>query len=196
MKKRIVVLASGGGTNFQSIIDGVERGEINAQIVALVSSNHTAYAIERAKKHNIPTHTFALKDYFGSSEKRNDALYDFLIQLNPDLIVLAGYLGVIDKKTVCAFRRKIINIHPALLPKFGGAGYYGLNVHKAVINAGEKISGATVHYVDEGTDTGEIIAQQSLEVYDTDTPESLQQRILTEIEHKLFCTVIAKLCAE
>ncbi len=194
MKKRIAVFASGSGSDFQSIIDGVESGAINAEIVLCVASKAGIYALERAKKHNIRAEVFCLADYSGK-----DAMFaeiaNFVDVLRVDYIVLAGYLTILPAEFVSAYKNRIINIHPALLPKFGGVGYYGMNVHKAVIASGESTSGATVHFVDSGVDTGKIIMQAEVPVYDTDSAEDLQKRVL-EAEHILLPQAIAQVCAD
>lgn len=192
-KKVLAVLASGGGSNFQAIIDDVESGKINAEIAVLIASNDSAYAIERAKKHGIKSHVCALKD-FKSGKERDAQILSILKSENIDYVILAGYLGILSIELIDAYKNKIINIHPSLLPKFGGHLYHGLNVHKAVIESKESESGATVHFVDNGIDTGLIIAQDKLKVENNDTAESLQAKILDKIEHKLFVKVIKDLC--
>ena len=190
----IAVFASGGGTDFQSIIDGVESGLIKAKINMLIASKPDIYAIERAKKHNIPHYVFCKKDYL-SGEEMFDSIIKLLRANKTDLIVLAGYLTILSPNIVKAYEGRIINIHPALLPKFGGVGMYGMNVHEAVIAAGEKESGCTVHYVDTDADTGKIIAQARVAVDKDDTPESLQKKVL-EKEHELLPRVVAQLIEE
>lgn len=192
-KKRLVVLVSGGGTNMQSVLDEIKNGKINGSVVAVVSSNADAYALMRAKNNGIDTFVCAVKD-FSSRAERDDKILEILMRYKADYVLLAGYLGIIPEKIINEFPNRIINIHPALLPSYGGKNYYGLNVHKAVIAAGEKFSGATVHFVDGGTDTGLIIEQESLAVENSDTAESLQERILNNIEHKLFPRVVKDLC--
>lgn len=191
--KKIAVLFSGNGTDFQSLIDGERAGKFDGKIVVSVTSNAKAYGIERAKKAGIDCYVRKKSDY-DSAEARDAAIIDVLDKYKVDLVVLAGYLGILTPPLIDAYSHRIINIHPALLPKFGGKGMYGLNVHRAVIAAGEKKSGATVHYVDAGTDTGEIIMQRALDVLEGDTPESLQQRILDTIEHKMLVDAVALLC--
>ncbi|MCH5350825.1 MAG: phosphoribosylglycinamide formyltransferase [Clostridiales bacterium] len=193
--KNIAVMFSGGGTDFQSLIDGQAAGKFDGKIVVSVTSNAAAYGIERAKKAGIDCYIFRKADY-DSEFARDTEVRKIFEKYDVDLIVLAGYLGIINKPLLDKYAGKIVNIHPALLPKFGGKGMFGLNVHKAVIAAGEKKSGATVHYVDGGTDTGEIILQRALDVLPTDTPESLQQRILNEIEHPLLVEAVALLCSK
>ena len=182
---RIGVLVSGGGTNLQSVIDAVEAGTLKSQIVCVISNKEAAYGLERARKHQIPAYFINPKEE-GYDEKLMTLLRDEQV----DLVVLAGYLKILNQALVEAYRGHIINIHPSLLPKFGGKGFYGIHVHEAVIAAGEKESGATVHYVDAGVDTGKIILQRKLEIMPEDTPESLQKRILEQIEHKILVEAI------
>lgn len=178
----IAVLVSGGGTNLQAIIDGIENGTItNTKIKCVISNNKSAYALERAKKHGIEAICISPKDYATRAEF-NQALLDQLMKINVDLVVLAGCLVVIPEIIVKAFPNKIINIHPALIPAFCGTGYYGLKVHEGVLARGAKVTGATVHFVDEGTDTGPIILQKAVEVCDDDTAEVLQRRVMEEAE--------------
>ena len=176
-----------------AILTSIDRGEINGEVVAVISSNHEAYALTRAKERGIPAHVCALKD-FPSREDRDREILRLLKFYECDYCLLAGYLGIVSPFLVEAYPYKIVNIHPALLPKFGGKGFHGLHVHEAVLKAGEKESGATVHFVDSGTDTGLIIAQRKLAVLSSDTPESLQSRILDQIEHKLFPELVKLLC--
>jgi phosphoribosylglycinamide formyltransferase-1 len=176
--KKITVLISGGGTNLQSIIDRVENGFIDAKINYVIADRQ-AYGLERAKRHNIKN---ILIDRKLGRIKWTERFLSRMQEEKPDLIVLAGFLSIIDKQIIEQFPKKIINIHPALLPKFGGKGMYGINVHRAVIEAGEKESGCTVHYVDTGVDTGKIIIQRKVMVLPDDTPERLQKRVL-EQEH-------------
>ncbi|KAI4453259.1 phosphoribosylglycinamide formyltransferase [Holotrichia oblita] len=176
----------------QAIIDAIKTQKLDAEICVVVSSNDSAYGLERARANGIPAFVRA-KSSFKSLNERDESILELLKPYNVDYIVLAGYLGVLTENLVNAYPDKIINIHPALLPKFGGKGMYGINVHKAVIAAKENTSGATVHYVDLGTDTGKIILQESLEVLPDDTPESLQARILENIEHKLLVKALIKL---
>lgn len=182
---RIGVLVSGGGTNLQSIIDAIEVGTLKSQIVCVISNKEAAYGLERARKHQIPAYFINPKEE-GYDEKVLTLLKDEQV----DLVVLAGYLKILNKDLIEVYRGRIINIHPSLLPKFGGKGFYGLHVHKAVIAAREKESGATVHYVDIGIDTGKIILQRKLQVMPEDTPETLQKRILDQIEHKILVEAI------
>ena len=191
--KRLAIFVSGGGTDFQSIIDGVNGKTIHAEIVLCVASKQGIYAIERAKQHNIPYKVFNKSDYACVAEMF-DEIASLLDRLEVDLIVLAGYLTILPQPFVAKYKGKIINIHPSLIPKYCGDGYYGIAVHRAVIEAGEPESGATVHYVDEGVDTGNIIRQEKVPVYPEDTPETLAARVLA-LEHKLLPEVVKQLCA-
>lgn len=183
---KIAVLVSGGGTNLQAIIDGIDNGTItNTEICLVYSNNPNAYAIERAKKAGIPTKVLSPKQ-FENREAFNEALLKLLVDAAPDLIVLAGCLVVIPREVVRAFPNRIINIHPSLIPSFCGTGYYGLKVHEKALERGVKVSGATVHFVDEGTDTGPIILQKAVYIKDDDTAESLQRRIMEEAEWKIM----------
>lgn len=179
---KLAVLVSGGGTNLQAIIDAIDNGAItNAKIEVVISNNKNAYALERAKKHGINNLCISPKDY----ESREAFNEDFLKQLNSyevDLVVLAGFLVVIPEKMIREYRNRIINIHPSLIPSFCGTGYYGLKVHEGVLSRGVKVTGATVHFVDEGTDTGPIILQKAVEVEQGDTPEILQHRVMEQAE--------------
>ena len=179
---KLAVLVSGGGTNLQSIIDSIADGRItNAEIKVVISNNKNAYALERASKAGIPAKALSPKD-FTDREAFNDALLQALIDSEADLVVLAGCLVVIPPKIVEHFKNRIINIHPSLIPSFCGKGYYGLKVHEGVLNRGVKVTGATVHFVDDGTDTGPIILQKAVEVHQDDTPKSLQLRVMEEAE--------------
>lgn len=179
---RIAVCVSGGGTNLQAIIDGIASGLItNTEIVLVFSNNKNAYALERAKKAGIPTAVRCPKDYV-SRDEFNEEFLKALQEAEPDLVVLAGCLVVIPEAVVKAFPNRIINIHPSLIPSFCGKGYYGLHVHEKVLERGVKVSGATVHFVDEGTDTGPIILQKPVMIRQDDTPETLQKRIMEQAE--------------
>lgn len=179
---RLAVLVSGGGTNLQAIIDSIADGRItNAQIEVVISNNKHAYALERAQKAGIPAKCISPKDY-GSRDAFNDALLDALVESGADLVVLAGCLVVIPEKIVDRFENRIINIHPSLIPAFCGKDYYGLKVHEGVLERGVKVTGATVHFVDKGTDTGPIILQKAVYVQQGDTPKVLQQRVMEEAE--------------
>ncbi|MCD8362222.1 MAG: phosphoribosylglycinamide formyltransferase [Lachnospiraceae bacterium] len=179
---KLAVLVSGGGTNLQAIMDSIADGRItNAQIVTVISNNKNAYALTRAEKAGIPAQCISPKDY-ADRDQFNDALLDALIASKADLVVLAGCLVVMPEKIVAHFENRIINIHPALIPSFCGKDYYGLKVHEAVLARGVKVTGATVHFVDKGTDTGPIILQKAVEVRQDDTPGELQQRVMREAE--------------
>ncbi|HOQ15729.1 MAG TPA: phosphoribosylglycinamide formyltransferase [Defluviitaleaceae bacterium] len=191
---KIGVLVSGGGTNLQAIIDAIENGKIkNGKIVTVVSNKPDAYALERAKKHQIEGICISPKD-FDSKEVFTDCLIKHFEERQVDLVVLAGYLLVLDEKFVKRFENRIMNIHPSLIPSFCGAGYYGLKVHQAVLDRGVKITGATVHFVDEGTDTGPIILQKAVQVKEEDTPESLQRRVMEEAEWEIYPKAIQLFC--
>lgn len=193
--KKIAVFISGSGSDMQSVIDGCESGYINGKVVCVVASKAGIYGLERAEKHGIDSAVFALKDYDGDCEKRDKAVLDYVAGHEADLIVLAGYLGIVTKQLVSAYRGRMINIHPSLIPAHCGKGMYGLKVHTSVLASGDKVSGATVHYVDEGTDTGDIIVQQRVKVHEGDTPETLQARVL-ETEHQLLPYAVRFLCGK
>lgn len=179
---RIAVLVSGGGTNLQAIIDSMKQGKItNTEIGVVISNREQAYAIDRAKQYGINTAVVSPKDY-ENREEFNLALCEALDSYQVDLIVLAGYLVILPKVLIEKYPNKIINIHPSLIPSFCGPGFYGLRVHEAVLERGNKITGATVHFVDEGTDTGPIILQKAVPVREQDTPEILQKRVMEEAE--------------
>ena len=182
----VVVLVSGGGTNLQAIIDAVENWTItNTKIAGVISNNKNAYALERAKKHGIANCCISTKDY-ANRATFNQKFLEKMDELNPDLIVLAGFLVVIPPEMIAKYRNRIINIHPSLIPSFCGTGYYGLKVHEAALARGVKVVGATVHFVDEGTDTGPIILQKAVEVEEGDTPEVLQRRVMEQAEWKIL----------
>ena len=183
---RVCVCVSGGGTNLQAIMDAIDSGKItNAEIVRVISNNKTAYALERAKNHGIDAVAVSPKDY-ETRELFNQALLDTINEVQPDLIVLAGFLVVIPKEMIAQYRNRIINIHPSLIPSFCGTGYYGLKVHEAALERGGKVTGATVHFVDEGTDTGPIILQKAVYVEPGDTPKVLQQRVMEQAEWQIL----------
>ncbi len=190
--KNIAVFASGGGSDFQSVVDGVESGLIDGRVVLLVASKEGIGALERAKKHGIDCAVFDKKK-FASVDEMFSAIGDELERRKTDLVVLAGYLSILTPSFVGRFEKKIINIHPSLIPKYCGDGFYGMRVHRAVVANGETESGCTVHYVDEGTDTGEIIAQARVAVEKGDTPEDVAAKVL-EKEHELLPRVVAMLC--
>lgn len=183
---RTAVMVSGGGTNLQALIDAVEAGRVkNAQITLVVSSSKNAYALARAAKHQIKSCCVSPKDY-ESEEAFQEALIHILEEEKIGLIVLAGYLIILPARLVQKYRNRIINIHPSLIPAFCGKGFYGLKVHESVLERGVRITGATVHFVDEGTDSGPIILQQAVEVRQDDTPETLQRRVMEEAEWKIL----------
>ena len=183
---RVGVLVSGGGTNLQAILDAIDAGTIrNAKVEVVISNNAGAFALERAKKHGIPSECLSPKD-FASREEFNEALVAKIDSYELDLIVLAGYLVKIPAAMIEKYRGKIINIHPSLIPSFCGVGFYGLKVHEAALRRGVKITGATVHFVDEGMDSGPIILQKAVEVEKGDTPEVLQRRVMEQAEWKIL----------
>ena len=189
---RIAVLVSGGGTNLQAIIDAIAAGKItDTEIAAVISNNKNAYALERAKQAGIKDIVVSPKD-FETREVFNENLLKTLQEVNPDLIVLAGYLVVIPESMIDVFENRIINIHPSLIPAFCGTGYYGLKVHEAALKRGVKV-GATVHFVDKGTDTGPIIMQKAVAVQNGDTPKVLQQRVMEQAEWNILPTAIDKI---
>ena len=186
----IAVLVSGGGTNLQAILDAQARGDIhNGRVSVVVSSNDKAYALERAKQAGVPGVVRRKKDYASGAEYCR-ALAQFLQEQDIGLIVLAGFITVLDEEFCKNFENRIINVHPSLIPSFCGDGFYGLHVHEATLKRGVKISGATVHFVDEGTDTGPIIMQKPVEVRPDDTPEVLQRRIMEQAEWQIMPKVI------
>lgn len=183
---KLAVLVSGGGTNLQAIIDAIDGGSItNAGISVVISNNPNAYALERAKKHGITALCISPKQ-FESREAFNQAFLEQLNACQVDLVVLAGFLVVLPEQMIKEYRNRIINIHPSLIPSFCGKGFYGLKVHEAALARGVKLTGATVHFVDEGTDTGPIILQKAVEVAPDDTPETLQRRVMEQAEWKLL----------
>lgn len=179
----IGVLISGGGTNLQAVIDGTESGEIKGQVKVVISSKQDAYGLERAKNHNIKA----------ICETDEDKIIEILKENKIDLVVLAGYLKIISPKLVNEFRNKMINIHPSLIPSFCGAGFYGEKVHQGVIDYGVKVTGATVHFVDEGADTGPIIMQDVVKVNQDDDAKTLAKRVL-EVEHRILKESISLFC--
>lgn len=187
---KIAVLVSGGGTNLQAIIDNIADGKItNTQISVVISNNKNAYALERAKKAGIEAVCISPKDY-ETREAFNTAFLKKLDNYQVDLVVLAGFLVVIPKQMIEKYRNRIINIHPSLIPSFCGRGYYGLKVHEGALERGVKVTGATVHFVDEGTDTGPIIMQQPVAIQKGDTPEILQRRVMEEAEWVILSKAI------
>lgn len=185
-KLRVAVLVSGGGTNLQAIIDSIDSGDItNTELAAVISNNKNAYALKRAENHGIEGLCISPKDY-GTREEFHKALLEALEERKIDLVVLAGYLVVIPETMIQKYRNRIINVHPSLIPAFCGTGYYGLKVHEGALARGVKVTGATVHFVDEGTDTGPIILQKPVMVEQGDTPEVLQRRVMEQAEWKLL----------
>lgn len=183
---KLAVLVSGGGTNLQAIIDKIENGSIkNAEIAVVISNRKDAFALERAKKHGIAGVCISPKEYPQRSEF-NEALLASLKSYGVDLVVLAGYLVIVPENVVAAYQNRIINIHPSLIPSFCGDGFYGLKVHEAVLARGNKVTGATVHFVDDGTDTGPIILQKAVYVQEGDSPEVLQKRVMEEAEWNIL----------
>mgnify|MGYP001193836316 CR=1 FL=1 len=191
MKKAIVVFASGTGSNFKNIVEKIKIHNLDAEVVLLVSNNSNCNAVTFAKKNNIKTFIYNSKKY--PNDFNQDILLKKIKQYEIDLIILAGYMKKISKNLIKNYKNKILNIHPSLLPKYGGKGFYGIKVHEQVINAKEKHSGATVHFVDEIYDNGPIIAQHRVHVSNDETAESLSRKVL-EIEHKLFPYVVKKIC--
>ncbi|MCI9273506.1 MAG: phosphoribosylglycinamide formyltransferase [Clostridiales bacterium] len=190
----ITVLVSGGGTNLQALLDAQSRGEIqNGQIHCVISSNPNAYALERAKKAEIDTEVI-LRKTFETAEQYDQALVELLKKHDTDLIVLAGFMTIIGRAVVEAYPNRIVNVHPALIPSFCGKGYYGLRVHQAALDAGVRITGATVHLVDEVCDGGAILMQKAVEVRQDDTPESLQRRVMEQAEWKLLPQAVSLIC--
>lgn len=183
---KIAVLVSGGGTNLQAVMDAIDDQTItNTKIEVVISNNKNAYALERAAKKGIPNLCISPKDFADRAEF-NRVFLEKLNFYHVDLVVLAGFLVVIPPEMIAEYKNKIINIHPSLIPSFCGTGYYGLKVHEGVLNRGVKVTGATVHFVDEGTDTGPIILQKAVEVQSDDTPEILQRRVMEEAEWKIL----------
>ena len=185
-KVRIAVLVSGGGTNLQTLIDAAEKGDINGEIAAVISDRENAYALERARKHGI-------KAIHIERKQLAERLIIELQRLDIELVVLAGFLSILDRELVKAYEGRIINIHPSLIPSFCGKGFYGERVHKAALEYGVKVSGATVHFVDEGTDSGPIIFQEAVPVYFEDTSETLAARVL-QVEHRLLPAAVGLFC--
>ena len=182
----VVVMVSGGGTNLQAIIDAVHSGKItNTRIAGVISNNQNAYALTRAEENGIAAQCISPKQFSDRTEF-NRALLDVVDAMEPDLIVLAGFLVVIPPEMIRKYEHRIINIHPSLIPSFCGTGYYGLKVHEAALARGVKVVGATVHFVDEGTDTGPIILQKAVEVQNGDTPQILQRRVMEQAEWQIL----------
>ena len=191
---RIAVLVSGGGTNLQALIDAQSRGELkNGRIAAVLSSRPDAYALERAARAGIPGYVVARKD-FASNREMTIALVDKLRELNIGLVVLAGFLHILTGEMVAAFHNAILNVHPALIPSFCGAGYYGLHVHEAALAYGVKLTGATVHFVNEEPDGGPIVLQRAVEILEGDTPEVLQRRVMEQAEWHILPQAVSLFC--
>ncbi len=188
----IAVMVSGGGTNLQSIIDAIEAGEIkNGKIAIIISSKPDVYALERGKRHNIKTKVIDKKTYGSETEKE---ILATLEDEKIDLVVLAGYLSILTKTITQPFKNKIINVHPSLIPAFCGDGFYGLKVHKAALDYGVKVTGATVHFVNEIVDGGAIILQKAVYINKDDTPETLQKRVMEEAEWEILPQAIDMIC--
>ncbi|MBE5741995.1 MAG: phosphoribosylglycinamide formyltransferase [Clostridiales bacterium] len=195
-EKKIAVLVSGGGTNLQALIDAEKRGElVNGKISLVLSSKPDVYALERAKNNGIKSVVLPRKE-FGSANEYSKAIADTLVSEGIDLVVLAGFLTIIDEQVYEKFPNRIINVHPALIPSFCGKGYYGLKVHEAALAKGVKLSGATVHIVTPECDAGPIILQKAVEVKEDDTPETLQRRIMEEAEWKLLPQAVRLFCED
>ena len=196
MAKKIAVLVSGGGTNLQALIDAQTRGEIyNGEIVAVISSNPNAYALERAKTAHISSYVVSRKDY-PSSQAMTIALVELLQELEIDLVVMAGFMVILTPEMMQAYPNAILNVHPALIPSFAGEGCYGIHVHEKALEYGVKLSGATIHFVSEECDAGPIVFQKAVEVLPDDTPETLQKRIMEQCEWKLLPLAVSLFCEE
>lgn len=189
---KIGILISGGGTNLQSLIDNIKNEYINGEIKLVVSNKKEAYGLERAKKEGIET-LYIDRKSFNSEDEYNEKIIEEFKDRNIELVVLAGYLRVLSKEFVKAYKGRIINIHPSLIPSFCGRGYYGEKVHREVLKYGVKVTGATAHFVDEGTDTGPIILQKVVEVKDNDTVEQLKERVL-KVEHEILPEAVKLFC--
>ena len=192
--KNIVVLVSGGGTNLQALIDAQNRGEIkNGKITCVISSNPNAYALERAKNNGIDTSVIKRKDY-DAFEDYDIALTNLIKSKNADLVVLAGFMTILGKIVIKSFEKRIINIHPSLIPSFCGEGFYGLHVHESALARGVKVTGATAHFVNEVCDGGPIIIQKAVEIKNGDTPEILQKRVMEQAEWKILPKAVSLFC--
>ncbi len=192
--KRIAVLVSGGGTNLQAILESERRGETpNGQVALVVASKPGVYALTRAEQFGVPTAVVARRDY-ADSEAFDAALLDVLAGHNIDLVVLAGFLSVLGPSVIAAYPNRILNVHPSLIPSFCGPGFYGLRVHEAALARGVKVTGATVHFVNEECDGGPILLQKAVDIQPGDTPETLQKRVMVEAEWKLLPKAIAMVC--
>ncbi|WP_129595947.1 phosphoribosylglycinamide formyltransferase [Anaerophilus nitritogenes] len=192
MSINIAAFVSGGGTNLQALIDEIEKKNINGKIQLILSNNENAYAIKRGEKHGIES-IYIGKKNFSDINERNGKIIEILQEKNIDLIILAGYMSIIDKKLVRLYKNRIINIHPSLIPSFCGKGFYGKKVHEGVLEYGVKVTGATVHFVDEGTDTGPVILQKSVIVKEDDTIDSLSERVL-KVEHEILPLAVKYFC--
>ena len=196
MKKRIAVLVSGGGTNLQALLDAEEAGLIpHGEIALVVSNKEGAYALERARNHGVPGAVITKKEC-GSQEAFEDALQAVLERYGTDLIILAGFLAILSERFTSKWPKRIINVHPSLIPSFCGEGFYGLKVHESALNYGVKVTGATVHFVNEIPDGGEIIAQKAVYIEEGDTPEILQRRVMEQAEWILLPQAAEKVCKE
>ncbi len=194
--KNIVVLVSGGGTNLQALIDAQNRGELRGgKISCVISSKADAYALTRARNNDIPTRVVPRKDY-ADNASYSKALHEALYQEYADLIVLAGFMTILDKSIIQAYRNKIINVHPSLIPSFCGDGFYGLHVHEKALEKGVKLTGATVHFVTEICDGGPIILQKGVAVENNDTPETLQKRVMEQAEWKILPEAVSLFCED
>ncbi len=194
--KNIVVLVSGGGTNLQALIDAQKRGEIRGgKISCVIASRSDAYALTRARENDIPTRVVPRKEY-ADNAAYSKALHEALYQEYADLIVLAGFMTILDKSIIQAYKNKIINVHPSLIPSFCGDGFYGLHVHEKALEKGVKITGATVHFVNEVCDGGPIILQKPVEVQNDDTPEILQKRVMEQAEWKILPEAVSLFCQD
>jgi phosphoribosylglycinamide formyltransferase-1 len=192
--KRIAVLASGGGTNLQAVMDACDRGEIDGQVVLVLVDRKAAYARERARAAGVDT-IYMNKAQFDSPESLDTAMVQLLLKRQIDVVVLAGYLSILGHQTVSTYENKILNTHPALIPAFCGMGYWGHHVHQAVLDYGAKVSGCTIHLVNGQADAGPIVLQRAVEVLDDDTADTLAARILP-VEHELLPKAVALLCAD
>ncbi len=194
--KNICVLVSGGGTNLQALIDAEKRGEIkNGRITCVISSKADAYALKRAAENGIKTRVLARKEY-DDTVSYSMAMLDILNEEKAGLVVYAGFMTILDKCVCRAYPNKMLNVHPALIPSFCGKGFYGLKVHEAVLEKGVKLTGATVHFVNEVCDGGPIILQEAIPVFNDDTPESLQKRVMEQCEHKLLPKAVSLFCED
>jgi len=196
LKAKVCVLVSGGGTNLQAIIDACESGIINsAEVAVVVSSNASAYALERAKNHSIPTEVVS-KKALGSQEAFEQAITDIIDTYKIDFVVLAGFMCILSESFTARYPERIINVHPSLIPSFCGKGFYGLKVHEAALEYGVKVTGATVHFVNEIPDGGKIIMQKAVAIEEGDTPEILQKRVMEEAEWKILPQAVEKVARE